>query len=46
VTGEVEGSTLRIHIEAASARSLRATLDDLLAALAAAERSAAAARRR
>ena len=46
VEGGVEGSTLSIQVRAPSARSLRATLDDLLAALAAAERSAATARRR
>lgn len=46
VTGGVEGRTVRFSVEAASAGSLRATLDDLLAALAAAERAQVAARRR
>ena len=39
VTGSVEGSLLRITVAAAGARSVRATLDDLLAALSTSERA-------
>jgi hypothetical protein len=46
VTGAVSGDTLEIRVAAAGSRSVRQTLDDLLAALSAAERAAAAARRR
>ena len=35
----VDGATLRIHLDAPSAESARATLEDLLACLAAAERT-------
>jgi hypothetical protein len=46
VEGGVEGRVLRFTVRAASAGSLRATLDDLLAALAAAQRAQVAAHRR
>ncbi|MCI4326659.1 MAG: hypothetical protein L3K16_03365 [Thermoplasmata archaeon] len=46
VTGGVTGEVLEIRVAAKSARSLRQTLDDLLAALGTAERAAAAARAR
>ena len=46
VTGEVVGDTLEIRVAAAQAGSVRQTLDDLLAALGAADRAAATARRR
>jgi Transcription factor Pcc1 len=36
---ELAGATVRFHLRAASAASARATLDDLLACLAAAERA-------
>ena len=45
VTGEVAGDTLEIRVAAAGAGSIRQTLDDLLAALGAADRAAATARR-
>ena len=45
VTGRVVGDTLEIRIAPAGVRSVRQTADDLLAALGAAERAAAAARR-
>jgi hypothetical protein len=45
VEGGVEGETLRFRVAAKSAASLRQTLDDLLAALGAADRAAASARR-
>ena len=35
----VEGATLRIHLDAPSAESARATLEDLMSCLAAAERT-------
>ncbi|MCI4356166.1 MAG: hypothetical protein L3K18_03340 [Thermoplasmata archaeon] len=46
VDGGTDGSTLRFRVRARNARSLRATLDDLLAALGAADRAATANRRR
>jgi Transcription factor Pcc1 len=39
IHGSVEGATLEIRVDASSARSLRATLDDLLACVQVAERS-------
>jgi hypothetical protein len=46
VTGTVTGDTLEIRVAAAGPRSVRQTVDDLLAALAAAERTARAGARR
>jgi hypothetical protein len=46
VTGAVSGEILEIHVAAANARSLRQTIDDLLAALGVAERAASASRGR
>jgi hypothetical protein len=44
VNGGVEGELLRFRVAAPNAASLRQTLDDLLAALSAAERSQRAGR--
>jgi hypothetical protein len=46
ITGSVTGDVLEIRVAAKNARSLRQTLDDLLAALGTAERAASAARGR